>query len=160
MTTQQAQTTGDKTSIPVIHGTLLMAKILPGKMDATRAALAGAAEQMFSPKGGLQNLAKVHFARMAIVGDSFLFASYYDGDLEDYLDDFFSFKQGETFDEGGFRFLEGWPGPHDREGFKTWWKSHQIDEVLYSYYPGATCKEIEKALRIRNNLEAVLEDFE
>ncbi len=31
---------------------------------------------------------------------------------------------------------------------------------VYCYYPGVTCKEIEKAVRIRRNMESVLDDFQ
>jgi hypothetical protein len=59
------------------------------------------------------------------------------------------------------RYCEDWPGPNDREGFFDFWKSHQVPEILLgSVYPGVTVKEIQKALRIRRNVEAVLEDFQ
>jgi len=160
MTTQQAETTGTATQAPTVNGVIMVAKIKQGQVEALRSLLQDNVWQLTSPTGNLNTVGTVHFARFAVHGDNFIFASYFDGDLEDYLDDFFSFDQGETFDLI-FRHCEDSPGPHDREKYKDFWKSHAIEEIArYSYYPGVTCKEIEKALRIRNNMEAVLEDFE
>ncbi|MBV9230113.1 MAG: hypothetical protein JOZ18_12425 [Chloroflexi bacterium] len=162
MVTQQAKTTGATTSMPTTDGYILLAKIKPGQANALRAAIAEAAKIMMDPKGALAQLAKVHFARMATLGDDYLlFTSWFDGDMEAYLDDFFSFTSGG----GGFdvvlRYCEGWPGTNDREGFMNFWKSHKVKDLAqYSYYPGVTCKEIEKALRIGHNMEAVLQDFQ
>jgi hypothetical protein len=99
---------------------------------------------------------------MAILDDKYLlFTSWFDGDADTYLDDFFSFPgTGPGFDRV-LRHCEGWPGPNDREGFMNFWKSHRVKDLAqYSYYPGVTCKEITKALRIRQNMEAVLQDFQ
>lgn len=164
MTTQQATTTGAKTSMPTTDGYILIAKIKPGQVDALRAAIAESEKSMMDPQGALAQLGTVHFARMAILNDTYLlFTSWFDGDMEAYLDDFFSFDvrgAGVGFDKI-LRYCEDWPGPNDREGFMNFWKSHRIkDLVQYSYYPGVTCKEIEKALRIRHNMEGVLQDFQ
>jgi hypothetical protein len=162
MATQEAQTTGADTSKPAHpSGTLLLTKIKPGQADALRATLAQAKQGLTDPSSGLAQVGTVHFARMAIIDDQYLlFASHFDGDFDDYLDDFFSFNGGKNFDVV-WRYTEDWPGPGDREKFKDFWKSHEVpDLVMYSYYPGVTCKEIEKAVRIRRNMEAVLEDFQ
>ena len=43
----------------------------------------------------------------------------------------------------------------------NFWTSHRVEDLfLYSYYPGVTCKEIERALRVKQNMEAVLQDFQ
>jgi hypothetical protein len=165
MAIQHAQeTTGGTTSMPTTDGYILIAKIKPGQVDTLRAAIAESAKIMMDPKGALAQVGTVHFARMAILNDNyFLFTSWFDGDMEAYLDDFFSFDTrsgGQGFDRI-LRYCEDWPGPNDREGFLNFWKSHKVEDLaLYSYYSGVTCKEIEKALRIRHNLEGVLQDFQ
>lgn len=164
MATQQTKTTGVKTSMPTTDGYILIAKIKSGQVDAVRAAIAESAKTMMDPEGALAQLGTVHFARIALLDDNhILFTSWFDGDMEAYLDDFFSFDTrsgGMGFDRI-LRYCEGWPGPNDREGFMNFWKSHKVKDLAqYSYYPGVTCKEIEKALRIRHNLEAVLQDFQ
>ena len=90
-----------------------------------------------------------------------MFTSHFDGDAEAYLDDFFSFTKGAAGFDLVLRYVEDWPGPNDRERFFDFWKSHQVPEILLGgAYPGVTVKEIQKALRVRRNLEAVLEDFQ
>jgi hypothetical protein len=163
MATQQVhETTGGNTSMPTTNGTILIAKIKPGQVDALREALAREAKNMTDPDGSLAQVGTVHFARVAILDETyFLFASHFDGDFDAYLDDFFSLTKGGSGFDAVFRYCEGWPGPNDREKFMDFWKSHKVQDLaLYSYYPGVTCKEIEKALRIRHNLEAVLQDFQ
>lgn len=141
---------------------LLIAKVKPGQAETIRELAAQAPEFMAQPGSPLAQVGTVHFARVALLDDeTFLFESHFDGPVEAYLDDFFTVSDGgETFDLL-FRYCEGWPGPHDREGFIDFWTSHRVkDLITYSYYPGVTCKEIVKAVRIRRNMEAVLEDFQ
>jgi hypothetical protein len=165
MTTQQVhRTTGAETSKPTTDGFILIARIKPGQVDAVRAAITEAAKNMMDPDGALAQLGTVHFARLAILDENHvLFTSWFDGDMEAYLDDFFSFDArtgGQGFDTV-LRYCEDWPGPNNREGFMNFWKSHRIKDLAqYSYYPGVTCKEIDKALRIHHNMEAVLQDFQ
>lgn len=162
MAIQRAEAPGTQTPMPAINGTILIAKIKPGQVDALRAAVAEQAKNLMDPQGPLSRVGTVHFARVAILNENyFLFASHFDGDFDAYLDDFFSFTSGGGGFDTVFRYCEDWPGPNDREGFMNFWKSHKVEDLaLYSYYPGVTCKEIEKALRIRHNLEAVLQDYQ
>jgi hypothetical protein len=161
-TPQAQQTTGVKKSMPTTNGVIIIAKIKPGQVDALRAAVAENLKALTDPEGALAQVGTVHFARAAILDDNrFLFASHFDGDIDAYLDDFFSFSKGGMGFDAVLRYCEGWPGANDREGFMDFWKSHKVDELFqYSYYPGVTNKEIEKALRIRHNMEAVLQDFQ
>jgi hypothetical protein len=110
----------------------------------------------------LNQVGTVHFARAAILdGDRFLFASHFDGSGEAYLDDFYTLTQGGSLFDAVFRYCEDWPGPGDREGFMNFWNSHRVKDLgIYCSYPGVTCKEIDKSVRIRRNMEAVLEDFQ
>ncbi|MEV5173360.1 hypothetical protein AB0L10_20250 [Streptomyces flaveolus] len=161
MTAQQEDTTQGGGAPSTDEAYLLIAKIKPGQADALREALTYGATIMGNPESALSQVGTVHFARFAILDEeTLLFASHFDGNAEAYLDDFYTFTQGESFDVV-FRYCEGWPGPHDREGFMKFWKSNRVmDFIIYARFPGVTCKQIEKALRIRDNMEAVLEDFQ
>jgi len=159
-TTEQAQTADGKSMLNATNGFILLAKIKSGQADALRAEL----KEMAKSGTFGAALAKtdiVHFARVAIIEEKyFLFESFFDGSAEDYLDDFYSFGSGENFDKW-LRYCEGWPGPHDQKAFVDFWMSHKIDDLgSVSAYGGATVKQMHKALRIRNNFEAVLQDFE
>ena len=153
---------GVETSAPTTNGFTLIAKIKPGQADELREAVLANAKNLGDPEGAIAQVGTVHFVRVAILpGDYFMFTSHFDGDAEAYLDDFFSFTKGAQGFDAVLRYCEDWPGPNDREGFFDFWKSHQVPEILLgSAYPGVTVKEIQKALRIRRNLEAVLEDFQ
>ncbi|WP_405676396.1 hypothetical protein OG239_41435 [Streptomyces sp. NBC_00868] len=161
MAAQQAEAT-QGSAAPSTTAFLLAAKIKPGQADALREAAAANANNIEDPNGSLAQVGTVHFWRIAILNDdTFLFASHFDGDIEPYLDDFYTVTLGGLGFDAVLRYCEGWPGPNDREGFIEFWKSHRVPDLLtYAYYPGVTCKEIEKALRIRTNMEAVLEDFQ
>lgn len=156
------ETTGVTTSMPTTNGVIIIAKIKPGQVDALRAAVAANEKNLSDPQGPFARIGTVHFLRIAILDDNhFLFASHFDGDIDPYLDDFFSFTGGGMGFDAVLRYCEDWPGPNDREGFMKFWKSHKVDDLVrFSYYPGVTCKEIEKSLRIRRNFEAVLQDFQ
>ncbi|MEU3862702.1 hypothetical protein AB0F03_36250 [Streptomyces sp. NPDC028722] len=162
MTPQQAETTYSGGTTPPEESFLLLTKIKPGQADALRDAIVAAAGKLADRNGALAQVGTVHSARFAIIGeDTFLFASHFDGSWESYLDDFYTFSQeAEGFDLI-WRYCEDWPGPHDREGFLNFWKSHRVMDVLtYSHFPGVTCKQIEKALHVRDDVEAVLENFQ
>jgi hypothetical protein len=151
-----------ETSAPTTNGFTLLAKIKPGQADALREAVQANAKNLGDPEGSIAQIGIVHFVRVCILpGDYFLFTSHFDGEAQAYLDDFFAFTKGAQGFDAVLRYCEDWPGPNDHEGFVEFWMSHQIPEILLgSAYPGATVKEIKKALRVRHNLEAVLEDFQ
>ena len=148
-----AQTPGDNV--------LITAKIKPGQADAVRETIAKGVQHWVSGDGFLTKVGTVHFARFLLLDDETLvFEAHFDGTIEDYLDDFYNAAQAENFDLL-FRYTEGWPGPHDRDGFMNFWLTRRAkDLATYCRYPGVTCTEIEKAVRVRHNMEAVLEDFQ
>jgi hypothetical protein len=145
----------------------LVAKIKPGHLDALREVLAEAQKEADErgealSRHPLTRLATVHFLRVALLDDNtFLFASHFDGDVDDYLDDFFSADHAKGSFDRVFRHLEDWPGPGNHDAFVKFWKDHGVkSQVVYAYFPDVTVKEMEKALRTRKNLEAVLQDFQ
>lgn len=166
MSTPQTETGPADTSVPTADSWLLIVQIKPGQVDALRAEIGAELEALGDPDGAISQMFRqvgtVHFARVAIIdGDRFLFASHFDGDGQAYLDDFFTLSGNGALFDLAFRYCEDWPGPGDREGFMKFWNSHRIKELgVYCAYPGVTTKEIEKSVRIRRNMEAVLEDFQ
>jgi hypothetical protein len=166
MSTQQTETASAGTSTPTSDGWILIVQIKPGQVDELLAAVGAELEKASDPDSligqVLTQVGTVHFARAAILaGDRFMFASHFDGSGEAYLDDFYTLTQGGLVFDAVFRYCEDWPGPGDREGFMNFWNSHRVKDLgIYSAYPGVTCKEIDKSVRIRRNMEAVLEDFQ
>jgi hypothetical protein len=140
----------------------LMAEIKPDQVEAFKQAIAkhpiGSDE---STRDMMEKIGTVHYARWATLDDKYVvFASEFDGDVDDYLDDFYAYDNGQTFDKL-MRFLVGWPGPNNHDAFIRFWKEHGLKTIsFYSYYPNATTKDVRTALRVRGNLEAVLQDFE
>jgi hypothetical protein len=140
----------------------MVAEIKPDQVDAMKQALAQRPlEGDDRTQAMMEALGKVHYFRAAIAADKYwVFASEFDGSVDDYLDDFYAYDNGQTFDRT-MRYLVGWPGPNNHDGFVQFWKEHAASEVaFYSYYPNATAKDVRKALRVRANLDAVLQDFE
>lgn len=166
MSTQSTETGPAGTSVPTADSWLLIVQIKPGQVDELLAAVGAELEELKDPDGPISQMfsqvGTVHFARVAIIdGDRFMFASHFDGDGQAYLDDFFTLTQGGLAFDAVFRYCEDWPGPGDREGFMKFWNSHRVKDLgVYCAYPGVTTKEIDKSVRIRRNMEAVLEDFQ
>jgi hypothetical protein len=164
MTTQvdtesRAETSGETSQTHF----LLIAKVKPGHADAIRELVDKEGWRITSPDGPLAQVGTVHFARWALIDDeTLLFESHFDGDARAYLDDFFTMSKGGLGFDVLLRHCEDWPGlPINREAFVDFWTGHRVEDLLtYSNYPGVTCKEIAQAVRIRRNLEAVLEDFQ
>lgn len=166
MSTPVTEIASAETSTPISDSWLLIVKIKPGQVDALRAEVGAELEALADPNSTLSQMfsqvGTVHYARAAIIdGDRFFFASHFDGDGQAYLDDFFTLSGNGALFDLAFRYCEDWPGPGDHEGFMNFWNSHRIKDLgVYCAYAGVTIKEIEKSVRIRRNMEAVLEDFQ
>src|SRR5450432_2167606 len=144
------QTTSAATK-PFTNTYTLVAKIKPGEVETLRKVAEGAA------KGGTwgagsEALGILHFQRFFIIEDKYLvFTSEFDGDDDSYLSDFYSMEitPGPSLGlfNSAWKYTEGWPGSGNRDAFVAFWKDNKVEELLtYSYYPGATAKEIRKAL--------------
>jgi hypothetical protein len=109
----------------------------------------------------LAGVKTIHFARWAPLdgGRRMIFASNYDGSLENYMDDFIdkvAFGLNATFSNG-----QGYPrstfllfrGAKDELTFKSYLQVRQVPtQVWYSAYPQLTALNIENNARIRAGL--------
>ncbi|MER8900795.1 hypothetical protein [Mesorhizobium sp. M0772] len=140
----------------------LVAKIKPGELENLRRVAAVAKEGGWG--AGSDILGILHFERFFIIDDKYLvFTSDFDGDDDSYLSDFYSMEitPGPTFGlfNAAWKYTEGWPPPGDRDAFVKFWKDNKVEELLtYSYYPGATAKEVRKALRLQKAFQSVLDE--
>lgn len=112
---------------------------------------------------GSEALGILHFQRFFIIDDEYLvFTSDFDGDDDSYLEDFYSMEitPGPSLGlfNSAWKYTEGWPPPGDKQAFVDFWKRNKVEELLtYSYYPGATAKEVRKALRVQKAFQDVLD---
>ncbi len=141
----------------------LVAKIKPGELENLRAA-AKAAEAGGMWGAGSDALGILHFERFFIIDDQYLvFTSEFDGDDDSYLSDFYSMEitPGPSLGlfNSAWKYVEGWPGPGDKDAFIDFWKRNKVEELLtYSFYPGVTAKEVRRALRVQQAFQTVLDD--
>ena len=111
----------------------------------------------------IAQISTIHFARWVLIDNEtrLLFAVDFDGDWNDYLDEFIA-KAPDGLD-AIFGACEGYPagGARDADAFKAYVKAHQYDaELSYCAYPDATVKDVAAGLRIRKNFDAILEEFQ
>lgn len=86
-----------------------------------------------------------------------LFASTFDGDWDQYINDFatiipdqIDFVFGET---------EGYPGIHSPD-IKDWILHYQVSaQYFYSAYPNASVKDVWKISKIKGGLDVVLDEL-
>jgi hypothetical protein len=141
----------------------LVAKIKQGEIDNLRNAARAAADSGLWGAGS-DALGILHFERFFIIDDTYLvFTSEFDGDDDSYLSDFYSMEitPGPTFGlfNSAWKYTEGWPGSGDRDAFVKFWKDNKVEELLtYSYYPGATAKEVRKALGVQKAFQSALDE--
>jgi hypothetical protein len=154
--------TDSAATAPTTNTYTLVAKIKPGQVDRLREA-AAAAKAGGKWGAGSDTLGILHFERFFIVDDEYLvFTSEFDGDDDSYLSDFYSMEitPGPSLGlfNSAWQFTEGWPGPGDKDAFVDFWRRNKVEELLtYSYYPGATAKEVRKALRVQKAFQSVLD---
>jgi hypothetical protein len=142
-----------------------LAEIKPGAFwHLTAAVFLGianySARHLFT-RGSLAGLRTVHFARFITLGQPrrVLFASYYDGSLESYMNDFIDkvawVLNGVFGNEAGFpptRWLFG-AGARSESGFKAFLRGNQIPtQVWFSAYPHLTAANVDA----NSNLQAGL----
>jgi hypothetical protein len=109
----------------------------------------------------------IHFARWIFIDQKrrVIFASNYDGSLENYMDDFIdkiawglnaSFSNGVDFPKTNWLILDG---ANDEQVFKRFNLTHQlIAPFWYAAYQGLTALNIENNARIRAGLYGALDD--
>ena len=108
-------------------------------------------------KAHTDRIGTVHDLRFVIFDNDsrVIFASTFDGDWDVYINDF----GGRIPDEIDLLFheCEGYPGIHSPE-VKDWIVSRQVTAAaFYSAYPEATVRDVWKALKTKQALDALLD---
>jgi hypothetical protein len=113
-------------------------------------------------RGRLARVSTIHFARWVFLDDKnrLFFASYYDGSLDSYMDDFINkvafglnlvFSNGVGYPSTNWLILDG---AKDEQKFKYYIRRHQLPtEVWYNAHPGLTALDLERNSLIRAGLE-------
>ena len=141
----------------------LITKIIPEKLPVLRQVLAVIGDP--NRPSLIKQIGTIHFARWVIIDNDtrLLFDSNFDGSWDQYLDDF---VDNEALRAGLDRIwgcCEGYPekGAIDRTNFKAWVRSHQTPAALfYSAYPENTCKDVLRAIGVRDKFVSLLGDLQ
>jgi hypothetical protein len=132
-------------------------KIKPGHADALREVLAKAD----SASGGREAMAEIgtlHEARHVMFDNDtrLMFASWFDGSWDQYIDDFAATEVGSRF-EAVFSHTEGFPGMKD-PNVKDWFVSQQEPAGVFgTAYPDLTVQQIWKDQRVNEAFQEVLD---
>jgi hypothetical protein len=98
----------------------------------------------------------LHDARVVIIDDDtrLMFASVFDGDWDQYIDDFAAVASNL---DALFQDTEGYPGITS-PGAKDWLVKYQIEaDAFYTAYPEASVQQIKKGQRVLNAWEELLD---
>lgn len=104
----------------------------------------------------------LHFDRYVIMpGEKqVVFASHFDGELQPYLDDFW--RYGKEGFQKVLSFMEGYPegGIQTAVEFTNFLLPYLLEQqFVFSIYEGVTVKEIHKALKVKEQFSALLDNF-
>ncbi|MCW2240557.1 hypothetical protein [Azospirillum canadense] len=138
-------------TIGKISALTAISKIKEGQAPQLRATL----EKLTSAHGGkISELGTIHMVRWVIFDNDtrLLFATNFDGDVEDYMRDF-ALKAPEGID-AIWGNCEGYPGAKNYEKLRDYILGCAIDTTGYFVaYPDATVQEILKALNLQRKFE-------
>ena len=135
----------------------LIAKLKPGGAERMRKNMAS--DPSFSGQNQklVDHMGTVHDLRFVIFDNDtrLLFASTFDGDWDQYLNDFGALIPDPI--DIVFGEAEGWPGIRSPDS-KDWTAKHQVSSTFfYSAYPNASVKDIWKAMKIKGGLDVLLD---
>jgi hypothetical protein len=136
----------------------IIANVKPGHEQAVRETIE---QGQHDPNrlAATRALGTLHEARWLIFdnGTRVLFASSFDGSWDTYIDDFGSPAAKNIFDKT-LSHCEGYPGI-TAPTIKDWIVAHQVEASAFgSVYPGATVKQIWKALALQQAFQQVLDN--
>jgi hypothetical protein len=133
----------------------LISKLKPGGAERIRKLLAdgftGDRQKNTDSIGTLHDLRFVIFDNDTRI----IFASTFDGDWDAYIDDFGGIIPDEI--DLLFHEFDGYPGINSPD-IKDWIVKQQVSAVgFYSAYPGATVKDVWKALKTKRAFDTLLD---
>ena len=136
---------------------LVIGDVIPGHEDALRQVLA---EHIDNPRTqeAVDQIGTLHEARFVLLdgGKRLMFCSSFDGDWDQYIDDFATTMIREDFDQT-WGHVEGYPGVKSPE-VKDWFAAHAVQAGNFiAAYPEPTVKQVWKALALQKTFEQVLD---
>ena len=105
----------------------------------------------------MDRMGTVHDLRYLVFDNDtrLLFASTFDGDWDQYLDDFGAYIPNEI--DMIFGEAEGFPGIRSPD-VKDWIVKNQVSSIhFYSAYPNESVKDIWKAMKVKGGLDVLLD---
>jgi hypothetical protein len=136
--------------------TLIM-NLKPGGAERLRKLLASEPKFTSQNQPLIDRMGTVHDMRFVIFDNDtrLLFASTFDGDWDQYLNDFGAYIPNEI--DMIFGEAEGWPGIRSPAA-KDWTAKHQVSSTFfYSAYPNESVKDIWKAMKVKGGLDVLLD---
>jgi hypothetical protein len=132
-------------------------KILPGHADGLRKTL----QTLTANNGGLiSSLGTIHIVRWVIFDNDtrLLFATNFDGDVEDYMRDFA--ERAPAGIDAIWSHCEGYPGARDYPKLRDYILGSAIETTgYYCAYPNATVADINKALDWKAKFDTFLDEI-
>ena len=141
-------------------GWLTIQDVLPGKAGELRKVLEKLPDLLENEEGLLFKIGTIHYFKWGLINNDtqLLFVSFFDGSIEQYVDDFFDFYAANPEVPPPPSFGVGWPGLESREGLLKFYQSIMVkDLVTFSDYPDVTVKEVRKALSLRKAVQDMLD---
>lgn len=135
----------------------LLFRVKPGAAQQLRETLAAMRDDPRRQESS-ERISTLHDSRWVPFDDDtrLLFCTNFDGDWDQYIDDFAAFVPG-VFD-AVLQHVEGYPGIKD-PGIKDYLAEQQVTSALYfRAYPDASAKEIKKALRGYRAFQGLLDE--
>jgi hypothetical protein len=133
----------------------LMFNLKPGGAERMRKKMDDtfrAQDQSFADRIGT-----LHDMRFVIFDNDtrLLFASTFDGDWDQYINDFATIIPDEI--DLQFGEVDGYPGIHSPD-IKDFIVKHQVQALyFYSAYPNASVRDVWKALKVKGGLDVILD---
>ena len=136
----------------------VFARVRPGHERAIRQAIE---DSFVDPRRdeAMKELGTLHEARHVLFDDDtrYVFISSFDGDWDKYIEDFAGSYSGVVLDRV-LGHCEGFPGLQD-PGVKDWIAGQEASAVGFAAaYPGATVRQVWRALAVERAFEQVLDD--
>jgi len=136
--------------------TLIM-KLKPGGAERLRQKLGSDSQLGGQNQSLMDRMGTVHDLRYLVFDNDtrLLFASTFDGDWDQYLNDFGALIPDPI--DIVFGEAEGWPGIRNPTA-KDWTAKHQVSSTFfYSAYPNESVKDIWKAMKVKGGLDVLLD---
>ena len=136
--------------------TLIM-KLKPGGAERLRQKLGSDSQLGGQNQSLMDRMGTVHDLRYLVFDNDtrLLFASTFDGDWDQYLDDFGAYIPNEI--DMIFGEAEGFPGIRSPD-VKDWIVKNQVSSIhFYSAYPNASVKDLGKAMKVKGALDVLLD---